>query len=99
MTESDTDERTTGGLAGKAIGKAKEFAGELTNNDDLAREGRLQQAGADASIDAAEARTEAQQAEAEAQLEAEKAQTAEERARLEAEVEERRAEERAETAR
>ena len=48
MTEPQTDERTTGGLAGKVAGKAKELAGELTNNDDLAREGRLQQAQGDA---------------------------------------------------
>ena len=39
MTEPKTDERTIGGLAGKVTGNAKELAGELTNNDDLAGEG------------------------------------------------------------
>ena len=53
MTEPETDERTTGGLAGKVVGKAKELAGELTNNEDLGREGRLQQAQGEAAIEAA----------------------------------------------
>ena len=96
MTEPETDERTTGGLAGKVTGKAKELAGELTNNDDLAREGRLQQAQGDAAVEAAEARTEAQQADAAAQLEEDKVETAAERQRLEAEIEQRRTEEAAE---
>ena len=56
MTEPETDERTSGGLAGKAAGKAKELAGEATRNDDLAREGRLQQAQGEAAEEAAEAR-------------------------------------------
>lgn len=31
MPEKTTDEKTTGGLVGKAVGKAKELAGELTD--------------------------------------------------------------------
>jgi uncharacterized protein YjbJ (UPF0337 family) len=42
MTE--TTELTRSGLIGKVAGSAKEFAGELTGNDGLARAGRHQQA-------------------------------------------------------
>ncbi|MEA2310509.1 MAG: hypothetical protein QOE28_477, partial [Solirubrobacteraceae bacterium] len=41
MTDPEEQERTTGGLAGKVLGKAKAAAGSLTGNDELAREGRL----------------------------------------------------------
>ncbi len=47
MTDPDT-QRTAGGVLGRVAGKAKELSGELTGNEDLAREGRLQQAQADA---------------------------------------------------
>ncbi|HEX2397485.1 MAG TPA: hypothetical protein VHI73_05035, partial [Solirubrobacteraceae bacterium] len=59
MTDPDNRERTAGGLLGKLAGKAKEAAGSLTDNDELAREGRLQQAQADAD---AQARREAAEA-------------------------------------
>ena len=49
-----TEESTTGGLLGKVAGKAKEAVGSVVGNDDLAREGRLQQSQADADIEAAE---------------------------------------------
>src|SRR5207245_1098311 len=40
---SGTDgERTTGGLVGKVAGKVKEAIGSATSNEDLEREGRLQ---------------------------------------------------------
>ena len=42
MTE--TREMTRGALIGKVAGSAKEFAGEVTGNDELARAGRIQQA-------------------------------------------------------
>jgi len=58
MTDPETTERTTGGIAGKIVGKAKELAGEASGNENLAREGRLQQAQGEASRDAAEARAE-----------------------------------------
>lgn len=61
-------ERTTGGIAGKLIGRAKEAAGALTGKDALAREGRLQEAQADADTEAARAENEARQREAEAEL-------------------------------
>ena len=50
MTEQ---EKTSGGLVGKVAGKAKELAGSLSDKDDLAREGRLQEAQADAALEAA----------------------------------------------
>jgi uncharacterized protein YjbJ (UPF0337 family) len=96
MSTPDTGEETAGGLVGKLAGKAKAAAGSLTGNDDLAREGRLQEAGAEADIaarrDAAEARTEAEQARVEEEL----ADAQEERERIQAEIDAERAEERIE---
>jgi uncharacterized protein YjbJ (UPF0337 family) len=96
MSDSQTNERVTGGLVGKVAGKAKELAGELTDREDLAREGRLQQAQTEAQLDAQRAAADARQAEQEAELEREKAETRAERLELEAEVEKRRRAERAE---
>ena len=48
LTDQENPKQTTGGLVGKVAGKAKEAAGSLVGNGDLAREGRLQQAQADA---------------------------------------------------
>ena len=93
MTDSNNGERTFGGSIGKATGKAKEVAGEAIDNDDLAREGRLQHIKVDAAQDALRERREAERAEQNAELEREKAETREERERLEAQVELRRAEE------
>src|SRR5215210_8813876 len=86
MTNSDTTERTAGGLVGKLAGKAKAAAGSLTGNDDLAREGRLQEAQSEAQVDARREAAEAEQAEAEAELEAKKTENELERERLQAEV-------------
>jgi uncharacterized protein YjbJ (UPF0337 family) len=41
---SDTTDQPGGGLLGKLKGKAKELGGEIVGNDDLAAEGRLEQA-------------------------------------------------------
>ena len=79
-------EETTGGPLGRVAGKIKEAAGSAVGNDDLAREGRLQQARVDAEREASAEAAEARQAEAEAQLEADRAQSAEERARLQTEL-------------
>src|SRR5579884_2252017 len=81
-----TQQRTAGGLAGKVVGKAKEAIGSATGNDDLAREGRLQQIQGDAEREARESAAEAQRADAEAQLREERAETELERQRLENEV-------------
>ena len=78
-------ERTTGGVVGKLAGKAKEAAGAAVGDDDLAREGRLQQAQSDAEVNARREAAEARQREAEAELEAERDETLHERERLQAE--------------
>ena len=85
MTEAE-NEKTTGGLVGKLAGKAKEAAGEITNNDDLAREGRLQQAQSESGLEASVRAEEARQHDAEAQLEQEKVETRAEAEKLRAEV-------------
>ena len=48
-----SEERTAGGALGKVAGKVKEAVGEVLDNDDLAREGRLQQSSAEADLEAA----------------------------------------------
>ena len=60
MTPENREE-VAGGLQGKLAGRLKETAGELLGRDDLAREGRLQQAGSGAELEArrAEARADA----------------------------------------
>ena len=62
-------EETAGGPLGKLAGKVKEVAGEATGNDDLAREGRMQQASSEAEAQARQEAAEARQREAEAELE------------------------------
>ena len=47
-----SDEHTSGGLVGRVAGKLKEVIGDGAGSDDLAREGRLQQAQTDAELDA-----------------------------------------------
>ena len=50
MSERET---TTGGVLGRVVGKVKAVAGSLTGNDDLKREGNLQQAQSEAEQRAA----------------------------------------------
>jgi uncharacterized protein YjbJ (UPF0337 family) len=97
LSGTDSDEKTTGGVFGKVAGKAKELAGELTHNDELAREGRLQQAQSEASVEAAADRSEASVAEAQADVVEQRQAVTEERGRIEAELERTRAEQQAET--
>src|SRR3981081_4328639 len=82
----DHGERTSGGLVGRGAGKAKELAGSLTDRDDLAREGRLQQSQADAQAEANRRAAEARQRDDEAQLAQQKTETELERQRLQNEV-------------
>lgn len=89
-------ERTSGGLVGKLAGKVKEAAGSLTGNQDLAREGRLQEAQSDAGFEASREAREASQREQQAQLVRERDETELERERLENEVAEQEREARAE---
>jgi uncharacterized protein YjbJ (UPF0337 family) len=44
VTNPETPERTRGGLAGKLAGRFKQAAGSLLGHENLAREGRLQEA-------------------------------------------------------
>jgi uncharacterized protein YjbJ (UPF0337 family) len=81
-----TEERTAGGLVGKVAGRLKSAAGSLTDNDDLAREGRLQEAQSDAGIEAREAQAEARLRDEEAQVKAEQAETEAERRELDNEL-------------
>jgi uncharacterized protein YjbJ (UPF0337 family) len=61
VSEDANSERTAGGMVGRVVGKAKEAAGGAIENQDLAREGRLQQAQSEAEL---EARREAEKARA-----------------------------------
>ena len=85
MTDPET-QRTAGGVLGRVAGKAKELGGELTGNDDLAREGRLQQAQTEAEIRAQREAAEAEQRDREARLQEERDQAEVERRRLENEL-------------
>ena len=86
MTDPETPERAAGGLAGRVAGKAKAAAGSLLGNDELAREGRLQHAAADAARDAEDAREAALQAQNEAELKERRAANEHERRELENEL-------------
>ena len=87
MTDRKNPERTAGGTVGKLVGRAKEAAGSVLDNEELAREGRLQRAGAEADQEAAERTDEAKQREAEAELQKEEVETKAERDRLRNELE------------
>ena len=86
MSSPDVPETTWGGMLGKVLGRVKEVAGELVRNDDLAREGRLQQAQADAQAVAQRRAGETNELENEQQLEAAQHENALERERLRAEI-------------
>jgi uncharacterized protein YjbJ (UPF0337 family) len=83
----DNNSEVTGGVIGKIAGRLKETAGEALGRDDLAREGRLQQAGADAEVEARRRGAAARDEQAVADIEAQRADNEAERARLQAEVE------------
>jgi uncharacterized protein YjbJ (UPF0337 family) len=82
----DNREEVAGGALGKVAGRLKEAAGDVLGHDDLAREGRLQEAGADAELEARKREGEARDEQSEADLETRKAETEAERARLQSEV-------------
>ena len=86
VTDADNPETTSGGLVGKLAGKAKDVAGRVIGDEDLAREGRLQDAAADADITAQKHAAEAQRHDQAAQLEQEKADLQAEQQRLQTEV-------------
>src|SRR5689334_23717607 len=82
MTRPETPETTTGGPLGKVVGKVKEVAGEIIGEDDLAREGRLQQAEAGAEAVARRQAAETHQLQNEQQVEAARQQNEIERRKL-----------------
>jgi uncharacterized protein YjbJ (UPF0337 family) len=84
-TETET-ERTAGGLVGKVVGKAKEALGTVTDHDDLAREGRLQQAHSETELDAHRTTAQAREQEARGALREREAEVEAERRRLHNEV-------------
>jgi uncharacterized protein YjbJ (UPF0337 family) len=86
VTRQAENDRTAGGYLGKAVGKIKEVAGSLTDNDALTREGRLQQAQGQAGVDAARAGRAADVKQQEAETRRDAVETDAERARLENEV-------------
>src|SRR5205823_3462533 len=86
LTQKQDNERTVGGVVGKVVGKAKEFAGEATDRDELAREGRLQQAQSDTERDARRQAADAHRRDAEAQVRRQQVETDLERRSLENEV-------------
>jgi uncharacterized protein YjbJ (UPF0337 family) len=67
MTNRDTSDETRNRIANTVVGKAKEFAGAVTGNDELTEEGRLRQEEARAQREATteEAKADARAAEAE----------------------------------
>jgi uncharacterized protein YjbJ (UPF0337 family) len=93
VTNPEIPQRTRGGLAGKLAGRAKQAAGVVLGNEDLAREGRLQQAQVEAEADAVVAAERAGLAEDEAAVEAARTENEIERERLENEIAEREREE------
>jgi uncharacterized protein YjbJ (UPF0337 family) len=81
-----TRERSAGGLLGKAAGRAKEIVGSALGNDQLDREGRLQQAQVEAEEEAIERDQKAEEKDAEAKLSIARAETEAERRELEQEL-------------
>jgi uncharacterized protein YjbJ (UPF0337 family) len=87
MTDHEqTQERTAGGLLGKAAGRAKEIVGSALGNSQLDREGRLQQVQVEAEEEAIGRGQEAEEKDAEAKLAIAKAETETERRELEQEL-------------
>ena len=95
MTDPESSETTAGGVVGRLVGKAKSAAGALVGNEDLQREGNLQQARVEADADAERERRAAELRAEEVAVTERRAEAAAERDRLRAEVE---AEERKERA-
>ena len=80
------NERTSGGVIGKVVGKAKETLGQASADDDLTREGRLQRAHSDTELDARRNAELARERERRAALDEREVQDEADRARLENQV-------------
>jgi uncharacterized protein YjbJ (UPF0337 family) len=79
-------EDTAGGVLGRVAGKAKAVAGTALGNEELAREGRLQEAQSDAEREAGRRHAEALQAEEEADTARRRTELMHERERLHREL-------------
>lgn len=84
--QDQNGERTAGGTVGKVIGRLKAALGSSTDRPSLQREGRLQEAAADAELDARASAQEASVEERQAEIHRERTETELERRRLENEV-------------
>jgi uncharacterized protein YjbJ (UPF0337 family) len=82
MSGSESPQSTAGGLVGRVVGKAKTAIGSLVGNDDLEREGNLQQAQVEAEAVAARESRLAELRRREATIAEERAEAAAERDRL-----------------
>ena len=87
MTDPESPERTAGGLLGEVVGRAKSAVGSLFGNQDLQREGNLQQAQVEAEADAERAGQVAVVQNREALVVEQRGAAAAERDRLRAELE------------
>jgi uncharacterized protein YjbJ (UPF0337 family) len=86
MSNPDSPESTAGGLIGQVVGKAKSAVGSLLRNENLKREGNLQQAQAEAEADAARERQAARLRLEDAAVKEQRAAAAAERDRLQTEL-------------
>src|SRR3954454_22552610 len=87
MSDTESTERTTRGVLGQVLGKAKAAVGGLVGNENLKREGNLQHAQAEAEVLAERETDAAEQRKQEAAVEEQRAEATAERDRLEAELE------------
>ncbi|MBA3407244.1 MAG: CsbD family protein, partial [Solirubrobacterales bacterium] len=83
---NDQSENTAGGALGRLAGKAKAAAGAALGNEELAREGRLQEAQSDAEREAAREREQARLLEEEADSAGRRAELMREREQLHGEL-------------
>jgi uncharacterized protein YjbJ (UPF0337 family) len=87
MSDPENTETTAGGVLGRVVGKAKAAVGGLVGNDDLKREGNLQQAQSEAELIAERETEAAEQRKQRAAVDEQRTQATAERGRLEAELE------------
>jgi uncharacterized protein YjbJ (UPF0337 family) len=87
MTNHDTSDQTRNRIANTVVGKAKEFAGAVSGNDELTEEGRLRQEEARAEREATSRDAHADAREAQARQEREQAVEQGQRAKRQAEEE------------
>src|SRR5688500_15372479 len=87
MPDSTPSETTASGVLCRVVGKAKAAVGSVLGDEELQREGNLQDAAAEAEVVAAREAEEAEQRRREAEVVEQRAEAAAERDRLKAELE------------